>query len=171
MLGDGKILDIRSIIDNTIFPISLESFVGSKEIELLTLSACNTGLVRKNKSGVEGESFAGFFLDKTDVKSVLMTKWAVADESTSILMQEFYKSWGKEGLSKIEALQKAQLSLIKGDIKTLGATKTYQRKQKRSEIIRLDGSKMKGKPFAFNPNAPFSHPFYWSPFVLIGNWR
>jgi len=22
-----------------------------------------------------------------------------------------------------------------------------------------------------DPNAPFAHPFYWSPFTLIGNWR
>jgi CHAT domain-containing protein len=25
--------------------------------------------------------------------------------------------------------------------------------------------------FKPDPNAPFAHPFYWSPFTLIGNWQ
>jgi CHAT domain-containing protein len=25
--------------------------------------------------------------------------------------------------------------------------------------------------FTPDPNAPFAHPFYWSPFVLTGNWQ
>jgi CHAT domain-containing protein len=26
-------------------------------------------------------------------------------------------------------------------------------------------------PFMPNPQAPYAHPAYWAPFVLIGNWR
>ena len=29
----------------------------------------------------------------------------------------------------------------------------------------------KQNDFKCDPNAPFSHPYFWSPFILIGNWR
>jgi CHAT domain-containing protein/tetratricopeptide (TPR) repeat protein len=32
-------------------------------------------------------------------------------------------------------------------------------------------AKKDAKPFVPDPKRPFAHPFYWSPFVLIGNWR
>ena len=25
--------------------------------------------------------------------------------------------------------------------------------------------------FTPDPSAPFAHPFYWAPFILMGNWQ
>jgi CHAT domain-containing protein len=25
--------------------------------------------------------------------------------------------------------------------------------------------------FTADPRAPFAHPFYWAPFILMGNWQ
>jgi CHAT domain-containing protein len=29
----------------------------------------------------------------------------------------------------------------------------------------------KGAAFHADPNAPYAHPYFWAPFILIGNWR
>jgi CHAT domain-containing protein len=31
-------------------------------------------------------------------------------------------------------------------------------------------SSAQGGNFKPDPNAPFAHPFYWAPFILMGNW-
>ncbi|MDQ3088474.1 MAG: hypothetical protein M3Q78_07740 [Acidobacteriota bacterium] len=38
-----------------------------------------------------------------------------------------------------------------------------------SEVVNLNSSQQTA--FKCDANAPFSHPYFWSPFVLIGNWR
>ncbi|MBV9488121.1 MAG: CHAT domain-containing protein, partial [Verrucomicrobia bacterium] len=85
----------------------------------------------------------GMIAQRKGAKAVVATLWPVADESTRLLMQEFYRLHAAEpGISKAESLQRAQLAL-------LGAER------------RQDGQ----------ASARFAHPFFWAPFVLIGNWR
>ncbi len=96
-------------------------------IELLVLSACQTA---------EGDSrsalgIAGIAL-RSGARSTVGTLWPVSDESTSILMDEFYEQVKKTSQNKAQILRQAQLKLIKSE--------------------------------------KFNHPFYWAPFVLIGNW-
>ena len=45
------------------------------------------------------------------VRSVLASLWSVPDESTSILVEEFYQNL-RAGKSKAEALQQAQIKLL-----------------------------------------------------------
>lgn len=40
---------------------------------------------------------------------------------------------------------------------------------KRGAVL-FDGGEEK-IPIKIDPNAPFAHPYYWSPFILMGNWR
>ncbi len=35
----------------------------------------------------------------------------------------------------------------------------------------VTGEKKDARPNVADPSHPFAHPFYWSPFVLIGHWR
>ncbi|NJM97392.1 MAG: CHAT domain-containing protein [Phormidesmis sp. RL_2_1] len=99
----------------------------SEPIELMVLSACQTA---------EGDDRATLGLAgmaiRSGARSTLATLWAVNDESTAVLMAEFYKELSNTELSKAEALRFAQIKILK--------------------------------------NPEFSHPFYWAPFVLIGNW-
>ena len=137
-------------------------FVG---VELLTLSACNTAMTGEKKSnGVEIEGF-GAIAQKQGAKSVLATLWAVADPSTRDLMNEIYTFLSVQKLSKAESLRQSQVKLIYGKYNTAEINKL------RSDLageIPADANQI---PFQKDANRPFAHPFYWSPFVLIGNWQ
>jgi len=77
--------------------------------EMVTLSACNTG-VGKIKKGEGIISLARGFM-YAGVPNVLMSLWAVSDRSTSQLMQNFYQALN-EGDEKAEALRTAKLRYL-----------------------------------------------------------
>ena len=84
---------------------------------MAVLSACNTGSGKLQKgegimSMARGFIFAG-------VPSVIMTLWAVEDQSGSILMTGFYQNLD-DGMDIDEALQEAKLSYLR-DADQLGA--------------------------------------------------
>lgn len=81
---------------------------GASVVELLTLSACQTA-VGDDRAAL---GLAGVAL-QTGVKSVLASLWSVSDTSTVLLISEFYRQLVKPGVSKAEALQAAQVKLIK----------------------------------------------------------
>ena len=97
-------------------------------IELLVLSACETA---------QGDNRAALGMAGVAVRSgartTVATLWAVRDDSTALLMSEFYRGLIQDGLTKANALRRAQLALLK--------------------------------------NPKYAHPYYWSPFVSIGNWQ
>jgi CHAT domain-containing protein/Tfp pilus assembly protein PilF len=130
LLGDGTHLTLTqlSLIPNLF-----------ANVDLLTLSACNTAIGMNKGSGGEWESL-GMIAQRKGAKAIIATLWPVVDESTKILMQRFYGLHETErGISKGEALRQAQLALLDG---------------------------------AGDPNrARFAHPFFWAPFILIGNWK
>jgi CHAT domain-containing protein len=102
-------------------------------VDLLTLSACDTALGGgRDEQGREIEGF-GVTAQKQGAKAVLATLWAVADESTSVLMSDFYSRRQSASLTTIEALRLSQVSM------------SQERK--------------------------YAHPYYWAPFILMGNWR
>lgn len=77
--------------------------------ELVVLSACRTGLGRL----VKGEGFMGLsraFM-YAGTPSLLVSMWNVEDESTAILMTEFYRQL-KKGPDKAAALREAKLLLL-----------------------------------------------------------
>lgn len=78
--------------------------------DLVTLSACNTG----NGKYFEGEGI--FSLGRAFLlagsKSVLTSLWEVSDQSTSVIMESFYKNL-KKGNDKPEALRRAKLAYLK----------------------------------------------------------
>jgi CHAT domain-containing protein/Flp pilus assembly protein TadD len=82
--------------------------------ELVTLSACETGLGKE----VGGEGIMGLMraFIYAGTPSVVVSLWRVDDESAADLMIGFYKYWqggGKGKLSKAEALRRARLDAIK----------------------------------------------------------
>jgi CHAT domain-containing protein/Tfp pilus assembly protein PilF len=130
LLGDGSHLTLTELglIPNLF-----------SNVDLVTLSACNTAVGLTNASGAEWESL-GMIAQRKGAKAVIATLWPVADDSTKILMQQFYRVHEMErGISKAEALRRAQLALLEG----VGSS---------------------------NPSR-FAQPYFWAPFVLIGNWK
>jgi len=151
----------------TIAELKRLSFEG---VDLLTLSACETAMGGEKANGVEVESF-GVLAQRQGAESVMATLWPVADVSTPILMREFYRLRETNlGMTKVEALREAQLSLLRGNDKNSGNNDTHAGRG--VTLIRDNAAPVAGsRPFKLNSNAPYAHPFYWAPFILIGNWK
>lgn len=77
--------------------------------DLVVLSACDTGRGRITGDGVIGLSRA---FTAAGVPSLMVSLWAVDDESTAVLMVEFYRQWKETG-DKALALQQAMLTTMK----------------------------------------------------------
>ena len=124
LLGDGQHLTIGDIRTQN---YRFDNF------DLLTLSACDTGLGGgRDEQGKEIEGF-GVIAQQQGAKSVLATLWQVSDQSTAMLMTDLYRRRQSDGLTKVEALRQSQIAL--------------------------------------HSNSKYSHPFYWAPFILMGNWK
>ncbi|MEO1590908.1 MAG: CHAT domain-containing protein [Cyanobacteria bacterium J06632_22] len=121
-------------------------------IELLILSACTTAF-----GSAEAElGFAGLAM-AAGVESSIGSLWTVSDIATLALMEVFYQQLG-QGKGRAESLQMAQQQLLRGAVYL-----------QNGEIITphstIDVSDVEGLP----ERADFTHPFYWSAFVAVGN--
>ncbi len=76
-------------------------------VELLVLSACQTAA----GNDLSGLGLAGIGL-KAGARSSLGTLWSVDDRSASALIAEFYRNLKDPLISKVKALQKAQMKLL-----------------------------------------------------------
>jgi CHAT domain-containing protein/tetratricopeptide (TPR) repeat protein len=133
-----------------------------RDVHLVVLSACETALGGPDANGTEIAGISSYFL-RDKAKAVMASLWLVNDGSTSLLMQQFYKnlSTDKQPITKAEALRQAQLSLLN---KQVTAKDAPQRSD--ADVI------LSPKPGAQLPTrsaSDFSHPYYWAPFILIGN--
>jgi CHAT domain-containing protein len=75
--------------------------------DLVVLSACDTGRGDITGDGVIGLSRSLFV---AGVPSVIVSLWKVPDDSTALLMSEFYKNWKDRKLNKAQALRQAMLT-------------------------------------------------------------
>jgi CHAT domain-containing protein len=83
-----------------------QSGFGENSLELLVLSACRTA------TGDDRAALGlGGIAVKAGAKTAVASLWAVDDEATSILIQEFYGRLGA-GETKAQALRNAQIDLI-----------------------------------------------------------
>jgi CHAT domain-containing protein/Tfp pilus assembly protein PilF len=150
LLGDGGHLSMAEL------KTSANLFGG---VQLLTLSACNTGM----GDGREVEGF-GALAQAQGAKAVIASLWPVADESTSMLMPEFYRiREATPGITKLEALRQAQLKLLRGGIRA-SAGETADRS------LVHEAASAQAPSFTRDPKAPYAHPYFWAPFFLMGNW-
>ena len=118
-------------------------------IDMLTLSACETAV--GNNLGISGLAV------ESGARSILASLWTVSDAGTAPLMISFYKAF-PDALSKATALRKAQLDLIKGKVKIVN-----------NQIVGVEGLAAIALPKGTG-NIDISHPFFWSSFILVGNW-
>jgi CHAT domain-containing protein len=79
-----------------------------RPLELLTLSACDTA-AGDDRAAL---GLAGVAL-QAGARSALATLWLVADEAAAVLMTAFYRHLQEPQASKAQALQRAQLALLR----------------------------------------------------------
>ncbi len=136
------------------------------DVELIVLSACNTatpGGARTN--GIEIEGF-GSVAHEAGAKSVIATLWSVFDASTKDVMVEFYRGFRGGKITKAEALRRAQIAVMNGEYKPKEGSTVRS-----DDLVVFEDESNARIPFKADPKAPFAHPYYWSPFILMGNWR
>jgi CHAT domain-containing protein len=140
-------------------------------VELLTLSACETALGDDSVAhhGVEVEGL-GAIAQQAGAKAVLATLWPVADGSTALLMRALYQAHKNDHVDKADALRDAQLALLRGTVHADSTGKAASAGKTERGLTRVDGAPAVAS-FAADPHAPFAHPFFWAPFILMGNWQ
>jgi CHAT domain-containing protein/uncharacterized protein HemY len=118
VFGSGKDIDSFLLLGNddrlTLAQLRTDKQFDFDGVDLLTLSACETGLSTLDANGVEVESFA-VIAQRRGAKTVMASLWRIPHVSTKPLMKEFYRQYknGKGGISKAEALRQAQITLLK----------------------------------------------------------
>ncbi len=143
LLGTGEKLVIPDI----------ETSINLQGVNLAVLSACQTAL---GGPGLDGKEIAGigYYFFKGGARTVMASLWNVDDQSTRLLMEEFYENLSQGTLlspaMKPQALRQAQLALLSG--------KTIVPAQKQAENL----------PSTLNKNS-FRHPYYWAAFILMGS--
>lgn len=123
-LKSGLLLSDGMLTVKDIFSMNIKA-------NLLVLSACETGF-NEQKPGDELIGLTRAFL-YSGTKSIMVSLWRVNVVSTLKLMESFYKKIKNEKMSKAEALQKAQIEMMRDE--------------------------------------QYFHPYYWAPFILIGDWK
>jgi CHAT domain-containing protein len=171
--------------------LSIRRFLTAEEIfamelraDLVTLSADESG-VSEIRSGDEMVGLTRAFI-YAGTPSLVTSLWDVADISTEFFMVHFYERL-KAGDTKVEALQKAQLyvkALTAGEVKAYYENKLQKLDQNGDEGRRkqieinirsiygklLNAEEREGRPVGFDYPI-FNHPFYWAPFILVGDWK
>ncbi len=126
-------------------------------VNLVVLSTCPTvfGSESLGESANGNELFhLSYMLQTAGAKAVITALWDVDDAGTQVLMGQFYAALHQNKPVTV-ALREAQVALIQGttspEIQSKGADAVV-------EIGPL-------------PNQPrqLSHPYYWAPFLVIGN--
>ncbi|MEB3291923.1 MAG: CHAT domain-containing protein, partial [Synechococcales bacterium] len=145
VLGNGEKMPIEEI----------RSF-DFNNIELVVLSACETALGSPEQDGVEIPGLSSFFLNN-GASTVMASLWAVDDSSTALIMQQFYQHLASGKMTKAKAIQKVQQDLITSKL-------TF------NDIPRSAKSSHRSPSSSPQTNrSPYAHPYYWAPFILIGN--
>lgn len=141
-LGDDGILTAEEVTD-----------LDLRQVELVVLSACETGL----GDVAAGEGVFGLqrAFTSAGARSVVASLWKVDDQATAALMKRLYSNLWTRHMGKLESLREAQLWLLRQGVRDAG----------------IGG---RGPLIPENPrparDARLS-PSYWAAFVLSGDWR
>jgi CHAT domain-containing protein len=131
-------------------------------VDLVVLSACETGVGAATLGNGEEILGFGYLMQEAGAEAAIASLWVVSDGGTQVLMNAFYEALNN-GYSKAEALQRAQIALIRDDQAVLASG------QRSIEPFNPDT----GEPLAIyatgDGSQNLSHPYYWAPFILIGN--
>ena len=147
-------------VDDGILTAKEISQLDLRGLDLVVLSACQTGLGEIKGDGVFGLQ-RGF--KKAGANSLLMSLWKVDDEATRLLMTQFYKNL-TSGMSKYESLKQAQKYVreyeveveVKSDARP--SVSAHAKEQAQQNASREKTYKKAKK---------YQAPYYWAAFILL----
>lgn len=139
-LYSGLVFSFNKEVKDIELLTAYEAFNINLNCDLMVLSACQTGL-GQDMSYLSGEGVSGLSqaFNYAGARSLLVSLWEVEDESTSILLSDFYRFFLENGMDKARALQQAKILLMNREKKIGNLTIKYK------------------------------HPFFWGPFILTGS--
>ncbi len=148
-------------VDDGILTAKEISTLDLRGLDLVVLSACQTGLGEITGDGVFGLQ-RGF--KKAGANALLMTLWEVRDDATHLLMTHFFENMAA-GMDKHAALLDAQ---------------KYVREYEEEKIVKLNDNltssqkkklQKEGKKVVVQTKTrrerPYEHPAYWAAFILL----
>jgi CHAT domain-containing protein len=136
-------------------------------VEVVTLSACETGLGQT--AGGEGLLGLQRAFQVSGARTVVASLWKVPDHATVLLMQRFYDNLWRKKMTRLQALREAQLWMLHEASKQPELVRGLAEEARRSRQEDSRGIDFaeeqipeEGKPLP---------PYYWAAFVLAGDWR
>lgn len=147
-------------VDDGVLTAKEISLLDFRNLDLVVMSACQTGLGEITGDGVFGLQ-RGF--KKAGANTLLMSLWKVDDIATQLLMTQFYKNL-TSGMSKSESLKHAQKYVreyeeeaeVKSDIRpSVSAHAKEQAQQKTTKEKTIKKVKK------------YQDPYYWAAFILL----
>ncbi len=122
------------------------AFLPLEGVDLVTLSACETGL--GEVAGGEGLIGVQRAFQVSGARTTIASLWKVDDLATRVLMERFYRNLWEREMSKLDALREAQLWVLNNPGSVRGADRDPQDQLPERAAQR-----------------------YWAAFVLSGDWR
>jgi CHAT domain-containing protein len=126
------------------------------QVELVVLSACETGLGFDVETSSEGLFGLQRAFHAAGAKTAVASLWTVPDQATRELMERFYLNLWSRRMGKSAALREAQLWMLR------------DRVSEDPESARGLAEIEETPKLAANKRLP---PYYWAAFVLSGDWR
>jgi len=164
LLGTGEALSLHDLRTQEL---------DLRQVDLFTLSACETALGGADSDGTEIEGLGGI-VQRQGAQGVIASLWPVADASTAWLMRRFYELRTSDGLDKAAALSGAQVALmgrdrgqVARDLDSRNAAGGSDAAGKRSGYRKSDGG---AAAAGDGRRGDYRHPYFWAPFILMGNW-
>ena len=153
-------LELPEDVDNGILTAKEIAGLDLRGMDMVVLSACQTGLGEITGDGVFGLQ-RGF--KKAGAKSLLMSLWKVEDNATQLLMTRFYANL-ITGMGKHEALLNAQRYVREYEKEIRIVVNEVTSDQKRQ--MERQGIRWEPK-FEIRKEYPYRHPRYWAAFILL----
>ncbi len=148
VMGNGDTIDLSEI-----------RTLRLRNVDLMVLSGCQTAVGTLNMGQELGEGIEilgfGYEVQNSGARATIASLWSVDDGGTEVLMSQFYALLQQANRSKAETLQQAQIALIRGQ-ENLQMQDALIREHNAGDLSRISAQQL-------------THPYYWAPFILIGN--